>query len=92
MKNRMRFNSVECVLFQDENSERRPVCSIVHPIRANRLLNTPREAARFVGLIPVGKSESIGQGMVQFRCTSMHAFLCCNKGVSNFFNLVLDKE
>ncbi|CAE1331351.1 CEP76 [Acanthosepion pharaonis] len=70
------------IFAQDENGERRPVCSFVRPIRTNRLLNTPREAARFVGLIHVGKSESVGQGMVQEKWTSMHAFLCCNKGES----------
>lgn len=70
------------IFAEDENSERRPVCSFVRPIRANRLLNTPREAARFVGLIPVGKKETIGQGRVQEKWISMHTFLCFNKGES----------
>ncbi|CAF4855072.1 unnamed protein product, partial [Rotaria magnacalcarata] len=36
---------------QDENGVNHPVFSFVQPLRSGRLLDTPREAARFVSLI-----------------------------------------
>ncbi|XP_029641125.1 centrosomal protein of 76 kDa-like [Octopus sinensis] len=70
------------IFAQDENSKNRFVCSFVKRLKANRLLSSAREAARFVSLIPVGKSETIGHAMTSERWTSMHSFLCCNKGGS----------
>ena len=66
---------------QDENCSNRPVCSYVQPLRAGRLLDTPRQAARFVNLIGYEKMLAVGGGNRLEQWTSMHAFLCRNKGV-----------
>ena len=71
-------------LFQDENATSRPVCSFVKPLRAGRLLDTPREAARFVSLIYLDKEPMLGGGGRAEQWTSMHAFMCRNKGVGDF--------
>ena len=60
------------------------MCAYVHPLRAGRLLDTPRQAARFVSLIGYEKHVSVGGGDRQEQWASMHAFLCRNKGVSRF--------
>lgn len=70
-------------MFQDENSTNRPVCCYVQPLRAGRLLDTPRQAARFVSLIGHEKTTVVGGGSQLEQWTSMHAFICRNKGVSH---------
>ena len=40
----------------------RPVCTFVRVLRAGRLLDTPRHAARFVSLLPRARSEAVGGG------------------------------
>ncbi|GAB1597412.1 centrosomal protein of 76 kDa-like [Argonauta hians] len=70
------------IFAQDEKFRNRFVCSYVKRLKANRLLNSAREAARFVSLIPVGKSETIGHAASPEKWTSMHSFLCSNKGGS----------
>lgn len=72
----------QCVLFQDENCNNRPVCWYTRPLRAGRLLDTPRQAARFVSLIGYEKAVSVGGGERTEQWSSMHAFLARNKGVS----------
>ncbi|GFN79292.1 centrosomal protein of 76 kda [Plakobranchus ocellatus] len=69
-------------LFQtlDENGVKRPVSSYVKPLRGGRLLDTPREAARFVSLMHHEKLQGLGGGDKVEQWTNTHAFLCRNKG------------
>lgn len=67
---------------QDENGFKRPVSSFVKPLRAGRLLDTPRQAARFVALMHHEKVQALGGGDKVEQWTSAHAFLCRNRGVS----------
>ncbi len=71
---------------QDENCNNRPVCSYVKPMRAGRLIDTPRQAARFVSLVGYEKVAMVGGGERTEQWSTMHAFLCRNKGVSQDFN------
>lgn len=64
----------------DENGTNRPVCSYVRPLRAGRLIDTPRQAARFTSLIGYEKTSIVGGGNRLEQWSSMHAFLCRNKG------------
>ncbi|XP_069393642.1 centrosomal protein of 76 kDa isoform X2 [Paralichthys olivaceus] len=69
------------IFAQDENGVNRPVCSYVHVLRVGRLLETPRQAARFVSLLAHEKAPVVGGGgggQEQW-CTLM-AFLCRGKG------------
>ena len=68
-------------LLKDENGTNRPACSYVRPLRAGRLLDTPRQAARFVSLLAYEKVTTLGGGGRGEQWTSMHAFLCRSKGV-----------
>lgn len=68
------------IFAQDENGRNRPVCSYVYPLRAGRLINTPREASRFVSLLGYEKTANLGGGERREQWASMHAFLCRNKG------------
>ncbi|KAK2191243.1 hypothetical protein NP493_55g07029 [Ridgeia piscesae] len=68
------------IFAQDENGTNRPVCSYVRPLRAGRMLDTPRQAARFVSLLAYEKVTTLGGGGRGEQWTSMHAFLCRNKG------------
>ncbi|KAK3589311.1 hypothetical protein CHS0354_026966 [Potamilus streckersoni] len=65
---------------QDENMTNRPVCSFVKPLRAGRLLDTAREVARFVSLMHQEKVQTLGGGEKAEQWTTMHTFLCRNKG------------
>ena len=47
---------------RDEAGEMRCVCSYVHPLRANRVLDGPHQAARFVSLLPLEKAGSVAGG------------------------------
>ena len=67
---------------QDENSNYRPVCSFVTPLRAGRLLDTPRQAMRFVALLRYDRQQSLGGGDKLEQWSTLHAFLAKNKGVS----------
>ena len=69
------------VHLQDENSNYRPVCSFVTPLRAGRLLDTPRQAMRFVSLIRYDKQQTLGGGDKLEQWCTLHAFLAKNKGV-----------
>ncbi|XP_070798501.1 centrosomal protein of 76 kDa [Pituophis catenifer annectens] len=69
------------IFAQDENGINRPVCSYIRPLRAGRLLDTPRQAARFVNVIGYEKAPIIGGGnSKQEQWCSLLAFLCRNKG------------
>ncbi|XP_041375156.1 centrosomal protein of 76 kDa-like [Gigantopelta aegis] len=68
------------IFAQDENAINRPVCSFVKPLRAGRLLDTPRQAARFVSLMHHEKVATLGGGDKVEQWTNIHGFLCRNKG------------
>ena len=76
------YNSSVYHFAQDENGNNRPVCSFVKPLRAGRLLDTARQAARFVSLLHQERTPSLGGGGRTEQWTTMHAFLVRNKGVS----------
>ncbi|XP_060905695.1 centrosomal protein of 76 kDa [Labrus mixtus] len=69
------------IFAQDENGINRPVCSYVRVLRAGRLLESPRQAARFVSLLTHEKAPVVGGGggKQEQWCTLM-AFLCRGKG------------
>lgn len=65
---------------QDENGVNRPVCSYVRVLRAGRLLESPRQAARFVSLLAHEKAPVVGGGGgKQEQWCSLTAFLCRGK-------------
>ncbi|GAB5579341.1 centrosomal protein of 76 kDa isoform X3 [Prionailurus iriomotensis] len=64
----------------DENGINRPVCSYIKPLRAGRLLDTPRQAARFVNVLGYERAPVIGGGGKQEQWCTLLAFLCRNKG------------
>ncbi|CAH1779275.1 unnamed protein product [Owenia fusiformis] len=68
------------IFAQDENGINRPVCSYIKPLRAGRLLDTPREAARFVSLIGYERVPMLGGGDRAEQWSTTHAFFCRNKG------------
>lgn len=79
-------NRLVKIFAQDECGTNRPVCSFVCPLRAGRLLDSPRQAARFVSLLGYEHSPSVGGGKVEM-WSSLHAFLCKGKGVSKILKM-----
>lgn len=69
------------IFAQDENGVNRPVCSYVRILRAGRLLESPRQAARFVSLLAQEKAPVVGSGVAKHEqwCTLL-AFLSQGKG------------
>uniref|UniRef100_A0A8C7YYD1 Centrosomal protein of 76 kDa n=1 Tax=Oryzias sinensis TaxID=183150 RepID=A0A8C7YYD1_9TELE len=69
------------IFAQDENGVNRPVCSYVRVLRAGRLLESSRHAARFVSLLAHERAPMLGGGTGKQEqwCTLM-AFLCRGKG------------
>ena len=71
------------IFARDEAGLSKPVCAYVQLLRAGRMLDGPRHAARFVSLIPFERASSVGHGGC---CTevwsSLHTMLCQRKGVS----------
>lgn len=69
------------IFAQDENGVNRPVCCYVRVLRAGRLLESPRQAARFVSLLSQARAPLVGGGggKQEQWCTLM-AFLCRGKG------------
>uniref|UniRef100_A0A8C7ANW6 Centrosomal protein 76 n=1 Tax=Neovison vison TaxID=452646 RepID=A0A8C7ANW6_NEOVI len=67
------------IFAQDENGVNRPVCSYIKPLRAGRLLDTPRQAARFVNVLGYERAPVIGGGGKQEQWCTLLAFLCRNK-------------
>ncbi|KAM9644539.1 centrosomal protein of 76 kDa isoform 3-T3 [Morphnus guianensis] len=73
--------SPEITNTQDENGVNRPVCSYIRPLRAGRLLDTPRQAARFVSVLGYERAPVIGGGGgKQEQWCTLLAFLCRNQG------------
>ncbi|XP_051921542.1 centrosomal protein of 76 kDa isoform X2 [Hippocampus zosterae] len=68
------------IFAQDENGINRPVCSYVHILRAGRLLESPRRAARFVSLLAHEKAPMVGGGEKHEQWCTLLAFLCQGKG------------
>ncbi|POI34772.1 hypothetical protein CIB84_001476, partial [Bambusicola thoracicus] len=69
------------IFAQDENGVNRPVCSYIRPLRAGRLLDTPRQAARFVNVLGYERAPVIGGGGgKQEQWCTLLAFICRNKG------------
>ncbi|KAJ3597940.1 hypothetical protein NHX12_001455 [Muraenolepis orangiensis] len=68
------------IFAQDENCVNRPVCSYVRVLRAGRLLESPRQAARFVSLLQDEKAPLVGGGAKQEQWCSLLAFVCRGKG------------
>ncbi|CAL8247909.1 unnamed protein product [Lota lota] len=68
------------IFAQDENGVNRPVCSYVRVLRAGRLLESPRQAARFVSLLADEKAPLVGGGAKQEQWCSLLAFVCRGKG------------
>ncbi|XP_019346146.1 centrosomal protein of 76 kDa isoform X4 [Alligator mississippiensis] len=69
------------IFAQDENGINRPVCSYIRPLRAGRLLDTPRQAARFVSVLGYERAPVIGGGSgKQEQWCTLLAFLCRSKG------------
>ncbi|XP_057691364.1 centrosomal protein of 76 kDa [Corythoichthys intestinalis] len=68
------------IFAQDENGINRPVCSYVHILRAGRLLESPRRAARFVSLLAHEKAPVVGGGEKHEQWCTLLAFLCRGKG------------
>lgn len=58
------------------------MCSYITPLRAGRLLDSPRQAMRFVSLLRYEKQQALGGGDKLEQWSSLHAFLARNKGVS----------
>ncbi|XP_014670926.1 PREDICTED: centrosomal protein of 76 kDa-like [Priapulus caudatus] len=68
------------IFAQDETASHRPVCTYLWPLTAGRLLDTPRQAARFVSLIPYEKTSSVGADDSVELWASPHAFLARRRG------------
>ncbi|XP_029360196.1 centrosomal protein of 76 kDa isoform X1 [Echeneis naucrates] len=68
------------IFAQDENGINKPVCSYVHVLRAGRLLESPRQAARFVSLLAHERAPVVGGGGKQEQWCTLMAFLCSRKG------------
>ncbi|XP_025060538.1 centrosomal protein of 76 kDa isoform X2 [Alligator sinensis] len=69
------------IFAQDENGINHPVCSYIRPLRAGRLLDTPRQAARFVSVLGYERAPVIGGGSgKQEQWCTLLAFLCRSKG------------
>ncbi|KAM9723315.1 centrosomal protein of 76 kDa isoform 4-T5 [Menidia menidia] len=71
------------IFAQDENGVNRPVCSYVSVLRAGRLLESPRQAARFVSLLAHEKAPVVGGGgSKQEQWCTLMAFMCRGKNPS----------
>ena len=69
----------------DETGVSRPICCYVQRLKAGRLLDSPRHAARFVSLIPFEKTGFVGSGGgCSDMWTSCYTMLVCRKGVSGW--------
>ncbi len=64
----------------DEVCVSKLVCCYVQPLRAGRLLESPRHAARFVSLIPFEKTGSVGNGG------------CCSEIWGSAFSMLVSKK
>ena len=77
------------IFAQDEGGRSHPVCAYVRPLRAGRLLDSPRHAARFVSLIPFERASSVGSGGTCAEAwSSLHSMLSRKKGVRGMISTV----
>uniref|UniRef100_A0A7S2S781 CEP76 C2 domain-containing protein n=1 Tax=Mucochytrium quahogii TaxID=96639 RepID=A0A7S2S781_9STRA len=67
------------IFVENEWGEHVPACTMVRPLRAGRLLDSPRHAARFVSLLPYIHEESVGGGRLEIWHT-VHSILCRRQG------------
>ncbi|CAF0859272.1 unnamed protein product [Didymodactylos carnosus] len=65
---------------QDENGVNHPVFTFVRSLRSGRLLDTPRQAARFVSLINYERHSVVGNTDRTEMWKHTHAFLARNSG------------
>lgn len=79
------LSSFSCFCSKDENWVNRPVCCYIRPLRAGRLLDTPRQAARFVNVLGYEKAIAVGGGGKQEQWCTMLAFLSRNKVSVSFY-------
>lgn len=78
------------IFAQDENGSNRLVCSYVKPMRTGRLIDSPRQAARFVSLIGYSKSSpSFGISEKSEQWLHLHTFLVKNNGDSENHSILL---
>ena len=78
------------IFAQDENGTNRLVCSYVKPMRTGRLIDSPRQAARFVSLIGYSRSApSFGISEKQEQWMHLHTFLVRNSGDSENHSILL---
>lgn len=68
------------IFAQDETGRNRPVCTFVKPLRAGRLLHTPRQAARFVSTLGYERAPSVGSAAGAEQWLTSHAFFALRKG------------
>ncbi|XP_065675020.1 centrosomal protein of 76 kDa-like isoform X1 [Hydra vulgaris] len=72
-------NRLVKIFAQDENSVHRLVCSYIKPLKSGRLIDTPRQAARFVSLFAYQNYPSMSGGSHEM-WTTRHCFLSRGKG------------
>lgn len=73
-------NRLVKIFAPNEAGVSRLVCSYVRPLRAGRLLDSPRHAARFVSLVPFEKTGSVGRGA------------CCSEMWTTCFVTLVNKK
>ena len=61
------------------------MCCYIKVLRAGRLLDTPRQSARFVSLMGYERVARVGGGERVEQWSSLHAFLTRGKGVSTAY-------
>lgn len=67
------------IFAETEDGSQQPVCTLVQPLKCNRLLDSPLHAARFVSLIPMERLELPGGARMEV-WYSMHTFLSRGAG------------
>ena len=68
------------IFAQDENGYNKAVCAYVKPLRAGRLIDSPRHAARFVSVMGFDHNTTVGGGKRAEQWSTMHTFLACSRG------------
>lgn len=81
-----------------------PVCTYVQVMRAGRLLDSPRHAARFVSLLPFERDDTLGAGRyvlhfiyladdIKARMSgTLHTLFCVRKKVVSCLVLLFSKQ
>ena len=68
------------IFAEDETGKNQVVCGFIQPFGGCRLINSPRQAARYVSTFQLEKASSIGSSPKANQWQSFHAFLCSKKG------------